>query len=88
MSSLAINEDALRAVSAGTDEDKIYVQLEDGRELYVPLAYFPELLEFSKGELSEVEIVERGRGLFFPKIDEAVSVASLFGATEKDGRRL
>ena len=65
MTSLAIDDSHLRASSAGVSDGKIYVCLEDGREIYVPLAYFPELLDFSEKQMTKVEIVERGRGVFF-----------------------
>jgi len=88
MTNLAINEGALRASSADFGDGKIHVQLEDGRELYVPLAYYPELLECKASDLTDIEVVERGRGLFFRKLDEAISIASLFGATDEDDGRL
>ncbi len=87
MTNLAIDDSQLRASKATITDGKIYVLLEDGREIYVPLAYFPELLELEKNKLKKIEIVERGRGLFFPDADEAVSIASLFGASD-DGEWL
>jgi len=83
MTSLAIDDSHLRAAKAEVSNGKIYVQLNDGREMYVPLAYFPELLSIGEGRLKKLEIVERGRGIFFNDVDEAISIASIFGAREE-----
>ena len=82
MTSLSIDDNHFRASKAEVSDGKIHVCLEDGREILVPLAYFPELLDFEEKNLKKIEIVERGRGIFFHGLNEAVSVASLFGVTD------
>ena len=57
------------------DDDSFWVDLEDGRTLGVPLAWFPRLLHATPAQLARVEI--SGEGLHWEEIDEDISVAGL-----------
>lgn len=57
------------------DNDSMWVELQDGRTLGVPLAWFPRLLGASSEALSEVEFSPRG--LHWPSLDEDISIAGL-----------
>ena len=59
------------------DEDDLWVALNDGRQLSVPLAYFPRLLHASAEQRAKYEMSGRGTGLHWPEIDEDISVAGL-----------
>lgn len=58
-------------------EDKLIVDLADGRSISVPLAWFPRLLHASSMERENWEIAGAGYGLHWPDIDEDLSVESL-----------
>ncbi len=58
-------------------EDKMIVLLEDGRELSVPLDWFPRLREASKEELNDWRLIGGGEGIHWEALDEDISVAKL-----------
>jgi len=57
------------------DSDSMWVELDDGRTLGVPLAWFPRLLHASPAERDEV-VLSAG-GLHWETLDEDVSIAGL-----------
>lgn len=66
-----------RVVAAWTDEDLIYMRLEDGRVIAAPLAWCPRLLSATENQRTRWEIIPPGIGLSWPELDEDISVASL-----------
>jgi hypothetical protein len=67
-----------RHVSFG--DETLVVDLEDGRQIAVPVAWFPRLAAAGTAERSNWELVGRGIGISWPDIDEDISVANLLGA--------
>ena len=59
------------------DEDTLWVELADGRQLGVPLAYFPRLLKASAEQRKRFIISGGGVGLHWEELDEDISVAAL-----------
>jgi hypothetical protein len=59
------------------DADTMWVELTDGRQLGVPLAYFPRLLHASPAEREKYVISGGGTGLHWDDLDEDISVAGL-----------
>ena len=59
------------------DEDRMWVDLEDGRQLGVPLAYFPRLLNALPPQRARYVISGGGTGLHWDDLDEDISVAAL-----------
>ena len=57
------------------DEDRMWVELEDGRTLGVPLTWFPRLLHASKEQREDFELSRRG--IHWDAIDEDVCVDGL-----------
>lgn len=64
-----------RAVSVDFDEDQMWVRLEDGRILGVPLAWFPRLLHGAPDDRRAVSISPSG--LHWDNLDEDISIAGL-----------
>lgn len=64
-----------RAVSVRFDEDSFWVELEDGRTLGVPLAWFPRLMNGAP-ELREKYFISPS-GLHWEELDEDISIAGL-----------
>ncbi len=65
------------ALECWFDEDNMWVRLADGRQLSVPLTYFPRLFHATPEQRSRVEMSGRGTGLHWPEIDEDISVQGL-----------
>ena len=57
------------------DADSFWVELDDGRTLGVPLAWFPRLLHATMEQRAQVELSRAG--LHWEKLDEDISIAGL-----------
>ena len=56
------------------DEHSFWVDLDDGRTLGVPLAWFPRLLHATPAQREQVEM--SSMGLHWEEIDEDISIAN------------
>jgi len=79
MSTLAVKFDAL-AVDVSVTDDALQVVLADGRELSVPLAWFPRLLSATPEQRQNWRLIGDGVGINWPAIDEHISVEGLLTA--------
>ena len=61
--------------SVSFDSHSMWVELDDGRTLGVPLAWFPRLLHASPAERDAVTL--SAAGLHWDKLNEDVSIAGL-----------
>ena len=66
-----------RASRIWFDEDNMWLNLSDGRQLSVPLAYFPRLQKATSQQRADYEISGGGTGLHWDEIDEDISVPNL-----------
>ncbi len=67
-----------RATGVRFDRDTMWVSLADGRQLGVPLAYFPALLAATPAQRKDVVISGGGSGLHWEDLDEDIHVPALF----------
>ena len=84
MTSSAVREPDLRprAVAAAVDGPVLRVTLADGRELSVPLAWFP-WLEAAAPELrDDFELSEGGLSIWWDRLEDGLSVPRLLGLPE------
>jgi hypothetical protein len=58
-------------------EDRLVVLLSDGREISVPLGWYPRLAHGRAEERANWEIIGRGDGIHWPDLDEDISVEGL-----------
>ena len=58
------------AVDVWFDENKIYVRLVDGRELGVPIDWFPRLRDASEEDKNTWRFICGGTGIHWQAIDE------------------
>ncbi len=63
------------ATSVKFDEDSMWVALEDGRTIGVPLAWFPRLLKGS--DRARQDFFISPSGLHWEELDEDISIESL-----------
>ena len=66
-----------KAINVHFDEDTMWVDLTDGRQLGVPLAYFPRLRQATTEQRQKFIISGGGIGLHWDDLDEDISVESL-----------
>jgi hypothetical protein len=76
MSTLEIKLEPL-AVDVRTTVDTLHVVLADGREISVPLAWFPRLLNAKEEQRRQWRLIGGGIGIHWPLMDEDISVESL-----------
>lgn len=61
----------------GFAPDALRVVFEDGRELSVPLVWFPRLSEATERQRANWRLIGRGEGVHWPDVDEDISAAGL-----------
>ncbi len=59
------------------DDDNLWLELADGRQLSVPLAYFPRLQHATPHQRTRFEMSGGGTGLHWDALDEDISVPAL-----------
>lgn len=76
MGSLAPAAD-LRVKAVRLDEDRLSVELMDGRAISVPLVWYPRLANATPEQRSRWEIAGGGYGIHWPELDEDLSTEGL-----------
>jgi hypothetical protein len=88
MNTLATEIRTAVARSISVTEDSLIVDLDDGRTITVPLAWFPRLLNGSDEERKDFRLIGRGEGIHWPQLDEDISVEGLiFGRPSGESQR-
>lgn len=75
MTSLAV--EIPRACSVKCTEQELIVFLADGRNISVPIVWFPRLAKATFQQRDDYEILGDGEGIYWPQIDEDISVFGL-----------
>ena len=65
------------AVDVSCSSDKLQVTLADGREIAVPLEWYPRLQEATPKERNDWQLLGGGLGIHWESLDEDVTVESL-----------
>ena len=65
------------AVDVSCNSDKLQVVLADGREITVPLKWYPRLLEATPRDRNDWQLLGGGLGIHWESLDEDVTVESL-----------
>lgn len=75
----------IRATSVRFDDDQMWIELDDGRTLGIPLAWYPRLLHGTPEQRNQVSISPSG--LHWEELDEDISIAGLI-AGRRDMTRM
>lgn len=75
------------AVEVSFTTDTFRVTLEDGRELSIPLAWFPRLLHGTQEQREQWELIGRGQGIHWETLDEDISINGLLAGRGDQTRR-
>ena len=65
------------ALNVRFTEDAMLVRLSDGREISVPLEWFPRLRNATSEQRNKWRFIARGIGIHWEEIDEDIAVATL-----------
>ena len=76
MASLAPKVD-LRVKAVSVDDDRLTVDLMDGRSIAVPLAWYPRLFDATPEQRRNWELAGGGYGIHWPNLDEDLSTEGL-----------
>jgi hypothetical protein len=74
-SSVYEHELDVEATAARVTDDSLLVELEDGRTISCPLAWYPRLLHAKRRDRNKIEV--SGLGLHWPQLDEDLSVRGI-----------
>ncbi len=74
---ILVNKETAFAVKVWFADHKLNVQLHDGREIAVPLDWFPKLRDATDKERANFRLIGRGVGIHWEDLDEDISVAGL-----------
>jgi hypothetical protein len=59
------------------DTNKLFVRLDDGREIGIPLNWFPTLLDASEAQRNNWRLIGGGEGIHWEDLDEDILVEGL-----------
>lgn len=78
----------VRAIKIWFDDDNIWLGLEDGRQVSAPLAFYPLLLNATKEQRENYELIGPGIGIHWEDLDEDLSVEGIvLGRRDPTSRR-
>ena len=77
---------SVRASKVSFDRDTMWVDLDDGRSLGVPLVWFPRLMRANAGQRENYRIGYSGNGLHWDDLDEDISVVALLAGRGDETR--
>lgn len=77
MSTSVTNASEAMAAEVWFDSDMMHVRLLDGREISVPVEWFPKLRNASEKKREKWRLIGKGVGIHWEDIDEDISVAAL-----------
>jgi hypothetical protein len=76
MNTLVLEHECL-AQKVTFTENSFVVYLNDGRNISVPIIWYPRLLNGNKQERENYELIGDGEGIHWPDIDEDISVEGI-----------
>ena len=76
MNTLAINKSTI-ANELWFRDEKLYVVLDDGRELAVPVDWFPKLRDATDKQRNNWRFIGGGEGIHWEELDEDILVEGL-----------
>jgi Protein of unknown function (DUF2442) len=75
--SATVNLALPRLVSISLSDDTLTVDLEDGRTISIPVSWYPRLAQGTQEEKAHFETSGGGYGIFWPDLDEDISVEAM-----------
>jgi hypothetical protein len=77
MSSSTIEIQVVDAVDVRATDDRLVIELEDGRTISLPLSWYPRLLHSTPEERSNYRLIGGGSGIHWSDLDEDLSVEDM-----------
>jgi hypothetical protein len=67
----------MRPIDVSFSDDAMTVRLSDGREVSVPLEWFPRLRDATPEQRKKWRLIARGIGIHWEDVDEDIAVSTL-----------
>ncbi len=81
-------EHQARAQTVEVTDEELIVELDDGRTISVPLAWFPRLVHGTPMERRNWRLIGDGEGIHWPELDEDIEVKHLLaGIPSQESQR-
>lgn len=80
MSTLTKKPETVFATDVWFADSKLYVRLTEGREIGVPIDWYPRLRDASEEDLNNWRFIRLGQGIHWESLDEDLSVAGFLSA--------
>ena len=77
MNTSAVRVIGVLATDVRFDAERMHVQLSDGREISVPLEWFPSLRGATGKQRCKWRLIGKGVGIHWEELDEDISVEAL-----------
>ena len=84
MNTSGVDLEIPRAEAITVTSDTLVVELNDGRTISVPLAWFPRLLHATLDERNRWRLIGKGYGIHWENLDEDISVKGLLAGKPSD----
>ena len=63
--------------SVAVTADTLTAELDDGRTISVPLAWYPRLMDATDAERNNFQLIGNGEGIHWPALDEDISIENM-----------
>ncbi len=88
MTTLAVEIRPATARNVVVTDESITVELDDGRTISVPVAWYPRLLHATPEERNNWRLIAKGDGIHWSDLDEDISIENmLFGKPSGESQR-
>ena len=77
MDILSVKTSEDMATDVWFDSEMMHIRLLDGREISIPLEWFPKLREATNEQRAKWRLIGRGVGIHWEELDEDISVSAL-----------
>ena len=67
----------IRATSVSFSDERMCVELVDGRAIVVPLAWYPRLYRATPAQRENWRLIGQGHGIHWPDVDEDINTIGL-----------
>jgi hypothetical protein len=74
---------SLKGKAVHFDERHLHVELEDGRIISTPIAWYPELQRATLNQLAGYRFICRGTGIEWPELDYHLSIEAMFAESRE-----
>jgi hypothetical protein len=77
MNTLVKKKERVFATKVWFADSKLYVMIADGREIAIPIDWFPRLRDATESQRNNWRFIGGGQGIHWSDIDEDISVSGL-----------